>query len=351
MSQALPTGIARDRHGWRVYVRVRGELRTKRFPADATLQAMQIWRLQQQDVKPNATPKPEPNTMGADVVVYLTLKKGMPTYDTRAAMMQDWAAALGPTRERAKVTSLEIAQTLAGWQETFAYAPSSLNHYRSALSDFYTRLDPAAPNPVKGVPKFREPEPAPRGVSYRLIRAVLAATPRWRLGKDGRRLGLSATRAVLSVLAYTGMPPAVIRALKPEHVLWDEQAVVMPARRKGRGTSIQRRALTRQGVAALRRFAAAGAWGGVASSTMTIVFHRAVARVRLAHPDWAIPADLRAYDFRHSYAEAVYRATSSVAITAGLLGHLDERTTRRYIGGAVNDVERAAVEAVRRGLR
>lgn len=211
--------------------------------------------------------------------------------------------------------------------------------------------DPTTPNPVKAVPKHREPPPAPRGIPYRLIRAILQAAPRWRLGKDGRRLGASHASAVLAVMAYTGMPPAVIRALKPEHVLWKEQAVVMPARRKGRGTTIQRRALTRQGLAALRRFAAADAWGGVASSTMTLVFRRAVTRVRAAHPDWNIPADLRAYDFRHSYGEAVYRVTGSVAVTAGLLGHLDERTTRRYIGGAVDDVERAAVAVVSRRLR
>ena len=336
MPRPLPTGITRDRIGYRVFVRVQGELRSRRFKADTSLLTMERWRLEQRASMP---PKPDAGTLAADVEAYLLLKKGMPTYDTRAAMMADWLVALGPKRERTTISSLEISQALANWQRTRNYAPSSLNHFRTALSDFYNRMDPTAPNPVKAVPKAREADLKPRGVRYRLIRAILGAMPK------------SKARAVLSVIAYTGMPPAVIRALKPEHVLWAESAVVMPSRRKGAGTVTRRRALTRQGVAALKRFAAADAWGGVCNTTTEKVMRRAIVRVRKRHPSWSIPADMVVYDMRHSYAEAVYRAVRTIAVTAGLLGHLDHRTTMRYIAGAVDEVERAAVDVVSRNLR
>jgi integrase len=348
----LPPGITRDRRGFRAYVRVRGVLRPKRFPADTPIETMQIWQLQQRMAPAELVETgPPPGTLAADVSTYLELKRSLPTYQTRQSMMALWVAALGGSRTRASVTSLEVAQALSRWETERKYSGSTLNHFRSALSDFYARMDPGEKNPVAAVPKYREPAPAPRGLPYRVIRAIMAQMPRWKLGKDGRRIAPSKTRAVFAVMAYTGMPPAVIRQLRPEHVLWKARAVVMPARKKGAGTVAQRRALTRQGLAALKRFAAADAWGGVKSSTMTLVWHRAVDRARERDPKLPIPADVRAYDLRHSYGEAVYRTTSSIAVTAGLLGHLDERTTRRYITGAIDDVEQAAVDVVSRRLR
>lgn len=43
-----PTGVRRERHGYRVYVRVNGELETARFPEDATIEEMVDWRKRRQ---------------------------------------------------------------------------------------------------------------------------------------------------------------------------------------------------------------------------------------------------------------------------------------------------------------
>jgi integrase len=148
-------------------------------------------------------------------------------------------------------------------------------------------------------------------------------------------------------MAYTGMPPAVIAQLRPEHLVRLKQyEVIMPGRLKGAGTAAQTRAIMPEAKAALERFAAAEAWGRVASSTMHIVWNRAVAKVRTDRPDWPIPEHTRPYDLRHTFGELVYRATHDLALTQGLLGHKDQRTTRRYAAGAIPEGEAAAAVRV-----
>jgi integrase len=157
---------------------------------------------------------------------------------------------------------------------------------------------------------------------------------------------------VLRVMAYTGLTPVQIAQLQPDHLArLDEGWIEMHGRKKGKGTAPRRRAVTDQGADALRAFVAAKAWGGVTSGTRTIVWQRAVARARVAHPDLHIPEDAVSYDLRHSFAELVLRTTGSLAVTAGLLGHLDERTTRRYVAGAIGAVERSAADQVSAALR
>ena len=86
------------------------------------------------------------------------------------------------------------------------------------------------------------------------------------------------------------------------------------------------------------------------SATRPIVWRRTVARAGRQDRRLHIPADAKPYDLRHSFAELVLRTTGSLAVTAGLLGHADERTTRRYVAGAIGDVERDAAGQVSRAL-
>lgn len=345
----LPTGITRDRRGYRVYVRVRGQLRTRRYPAETSLHTMLTWRLQQQaPPETTAAPAPEPNTFAADVAIYLELKKGMTTYQTREAMMADWSAALGPTRDRRCVTSLDVARVLAGWHAAHDYAPSSLNHYRSALSDFYTRLDPTLPNPVKGVPKFREPKLAPRGLDPKVVSALFDAMPD--RDEDGHTTAPSKARAMMEVLYTTGLTPMQIRQLTPESVDVPRRRVLSPGRDKGEGTVARWKPLTTQGVAALKRFTEAGAWGGVHRVTLLYVFRRAAAVVRATHPTWSLPAEASPYWLRHAIGTTRLAATNDLYQTQLFMGHADPRTTLRYVGGAVGNVERHAVSVVGRAL-
>lgn len=346
------TGIRREGRGWRAYVSVRGVLRAKRYPLDTLPETMQLWRAKVREkaalrVKTHPTAPAKAVGLARDVLDYLAILKprAMPTYDTRKQQLEDWVEALGPTRDRATVTTADVASALATWQREHAYSASTLNHRRHALAHLYRTLDPADHNPARGVSRFREPQPEPRGLSPRIVAAILdAMAPR---DMPDRSSDPSRTATQLRVLATTGLPPASIGRLTAAHLATlDEGCVLVPGRRKGRGTQTSRHALTPEGVAALKIMAAVGAWGPIPSSTRLIVWRRAVARVRAEHPDWRIPADVRPYDLRHSYAELVYRATHDLALTQGLLGHADQRTTRRYAAGAIPEGESAAAARV-----
>ncbi len=347
----LPVGVHRDRHGYRVFIRVNGRLRTRRFRAETPLDDLVAWRTRQRATGVLvALDGHTPGTLAEDIPRYLALVAAMPTAQTRTTQLLRWREALGPTRDRHTITPTEIATTLLRWQHDEAWAAGTVNRHRTALSHFYRLLDgPGGFNPVRAVPKQREPLPRPRGLEYRVVRALLAALPGRTTSATTRAPSKAA--AMLRVMAYTGLAPAQIRLLRPEHLDLRHQTLLVPGRRKGAGTAPRRRALTAPGVEALRQFAAAEAWGGVAGSTLLIVFRRAVRQVRRQHRRWPIPPDVRPYDLRHSFAELVYRTTHSLAITAGLLGHADERTSRRYVAGAVEDVERDAARQITAALR
>lgn len=340
-------GVYADRKGLRAFKRVNGRLFTKRFPADTPDCTIAIWQALMVEDHTTAPLSP----LATDVETYLTWKKALPTYDTRCQMMHDWVMALDPdnNRTRASLTTAEIQRVLNEWKATYDYAASTINHYRSALSDFFTRMDASGPNPVRPIKLEKAPPAQQRGQDYALIAAVLDAMP----DKDVKARGhaQSKAKAMLAVMAYTGMPPQTIRRLRPEHLHLTRHAVLVPGRAKGAGTPDKVAALTVQGVAALKQFVAANAWGGVCQETLRLVFHRAVARVRAAHPEWALPPDLKPYDLRHSFGTAAMTALDGrLSVVAGLMGHADERTTKRYVGAAVRSIERDAATTLSAAL-
>lgn len=350
-ANSLPAGIHRDRNGWRVYAYVRGKTLTRRFPIETTLEKMEAWRLRQRaDVlvtpEPDpAAPPPTPGTLAADVVRYLRIVHAMPTIKTRTKHLADWVAALGGDRARESVSTAEVAEILATWQRRPNCSNTQLNHRRGALSNLYRRLDPSGRNPVRGVPKFREPDPQPRGLPLVVVQAILDALSA-RDVKD-RGSAPSRTAAQLRVMATTGMPPSTIARLRPKHLAQlDDGIIVRPGRRKGRGTADSRHSVTPQGAAALKLWAAIGHWAAIPSSTRLIVWRRAVARARAAHPEWHIPDDVVPYDLRHSLGDAVYDATGDLTMVQEVLGHADIRTTRRYAAAAIQRREVVALDKV-----
>lgn len=334
-------GIYPTLYGWRAQVSVGGRYFTKRFPFDTPPAVMEAWRLSTRaEQLVRKTDAPKPGSLAADIEMYLGRRKAMPTLQTRRRMLEAWAAALGPDRDRRTVTAAEVAAALATFrrEDGAPYGQVSLNHFRTALGHFYQTIDPAAANPVRLVKRKREPELEPRGVAPAILRAIFDAMPD------------SKAKAQMLVLAYVGMPPAVTNALTRAD-LAQGGSVLTPGRHKGAGTDTQRRALTAQGRAALAYFAKMDAWGGVTSATRCIVFHRAVAKVRAAHPDWSIPADLKPYDARHGFGCAAYEATHDLHLVQGLMGHRDARTTRRYVHGVIPQGEAAAAKKLTAYLR
>ena len=135
-------------------------------------------------------------------------------------------------------TTAKIAAVLQRWEQR-GYAAFTLNHRRGALMHLWARLDGReADNPVARVPRFKEPRPDPRGLSWDDVDRILAAMPERGRPLRGQPLDdRSRTRARIAVIAFTGLTQAQLKKLRFQDVFWRESAIRVPARNKGRGAS------------------------------------------------------------------------------------------------------------------
>lgn len=269
----------------------------------------------------------------------------MPTYAERKLHIEEWIDVFG-SQDRLTITADQIAAQLARWRTTprtvtltrrptskapktrqVTLSASSVNNRRTALMRLFTVLDgKAAPNPVKDVPKLREPDAVPRGLSYAAIQAL------WKVLRD------TPTRARLQVMAYTGFPHAQIAALNETDIHWTQGTVFVTGRRKGSGTKPRLVPLTTQGLSALKALRKHDAWGPFSRSTLHRDFRAACEKV----PALA-GRRLRPYDLRHSFGTEIYRVTGDIRATQVLLDHSSPALTHRYSMGAVEDRVTAAV--------
>jgi integrase len=275
-------------------------------------------------------PAPDPPAgFAADAERYLAAVRAMPSYADRARDIAVWVAVL-EDRPRASVTATEIATQLAAWARELA--ASTVNHRRTALMHLWRVLDGrGAANPVRETPKYREPEPEARGLSYDVVCAILDAMPD------------SASRARLAVMAWTGIPHAQLARITPADVDLERRMVSVRARRKGAGARGRAHPLSDEGVAAFRLLARWDAFGPFSRSSLHKSFRLACGKVELERG--ISLAGVRPYDLRHSYGTAVYAATGDIRITQHLLGHARADMTQRYTLGAVDAL---AVQAVAR---
>lgn len=329
----LAKGIFQDASGITARVEVAKQRDEQRYPLGTPLETMKAW---QERRKPELRALAKrragaaPGSFGADCERYLAAVKGMPTYRWRADDIALWRRALGDERRRDTIQQAEVAAVLHRWfteprskTNKRPYGASTVNHRRTALLHLYTTLDgPDAPNPVRGIKKFREPDPKPKGYSYAVIQQILA------------QVRGAKTRARLAVMAYTGLPPAQIMRVEAEHVDWRARKVWVQGRRKGMGTQGRLYPLTPEGLKAFRALAAAQAWGRYSTSSARRDFRAAckAAGAAIGTP----------YDLRHSFASATYQASEQRAAQE-LLDHHDPRTSWRYIMGAVSSHIRAAL--------
>jgi integrase len=358
-TRASEPGIVHTEFGYRAYVRVRGSLYTKRFPKDATKTEMRDWRSgQRTDVlrrhRRDEGAHSAPGTFAADVKTYLEGVRAMPTYAWREKEMALWVAAFGD-RPRASITSAEIRAVLARWRTsgkhvivyerdprgrrvrnalTNAYtvlreydAPlseSAVNHRRTALMHFFHVMNgKGGANPVKDIPRLREPDAKPRGLTFAQLRLVFS------------QMAPSKTKARILVMAHTGLPHATLMRLARADVDYAAKTVLAPRRRKGKGTKTRALPLTRDAVAAFKMLDRYDGWGPFSRDSL----RRALA---LACTKAGVPV-IRGYDLRHSFATAVYRASGDIKAVQALLDHSDQKLTDRYTLGAVEDAMRDAL--------
>lgn len=298
-------GIRQDRYGLRAYVKIGTTQKEKRFPAGTSNKTIQAWR----DEARVALRKLQPihgdvPTLAEDVATYLAQVKSMPTYEQRKRHLELWIAALGADTIRRTITPADIRTVLQTWRAE--HGPATCNKRRSALMHLFSVLDgKGASNPVRDVPKFREPQPLPRGRDPHVLDALLRKAPRCR------------SRACCRVILWTGMRPVELDRAQPEDVNLEHRTAIIRTAKGGRVRVVP---LTPQAVSAWKEFAALRCWQDVPQAAPLNRWLKDVTGIK----------DLRVYDLRHSYGTALARRETRLDVIGSLMGHSTLELTKRY---------------------
>ena len=319
---------------WRVYGRVHGQYFSKSFAYETAVSVMKTWRhdertkIRARQLGVDADLPPS-GSLAADVATYLELQAEMPTIDQRTYDLQCWVTALGAERPRRGVTARECAWILNGWKAS-GLTPATCNRRRTALMHLWHRLDgKSAGNPLRDVPRFREPDALPRGRPYVLLAQIFAG------------MAPSKSRARLKTIAYCGLAHSELKRVDPVQD-WNRTigTLTVKGRQKGHGAPTRVIKLTAWGTVALRELRRQAAWGAFSNSTLSRRWRAALARLRKEIPD--LPA-IRVYDLRHSLATEIYRLTRDLKTVKEYLGHASLKTSERYMHAVVTaGVTRAA---------
>lgn len=335
----------RERHihvspsGIRASIRIHGHLHQQRFKRDTPLVQVRQWLLTTEMAYRGRHTR-RTGKFADDALAYLESVKSMPTYAQREQHIKEWIEVFSDQR-RDTIASDQIATQLHRWRTeprtivkrggkavTLILSAAAVNKRRTALMHLYRTLDGrAARNPVKDTPKFREPAPAPRGIPYPTVRAILAKMPE------------SKSKARLMVMAYTGIPPAQIAELTEADVDFTARTVAVAGRRKGRGTLGRIVPLTADGVRALEAMRREDAWGPFSRTVMARAFTRACKAAKAGE-------GLRAYDLRHAFGTEVYAKSGDIRATQILMGHSTPQLTHRYTLAAVDPRVQAAIASM-----
>lgn len=337
-------GIRRRRGGWRVEVRVHRKLHTKQFPLDTPIGEMRDWRDTQ--VESFSGDRTTTGSFGADIEAYLTRVSAMPTYAQRAAHLALWARELGRDRPRRSITTEEIDIVLQGWLETLK--PGTVRKRRTALQSFFAKLNGKKSrevNPVKASDNPIAPKPEARAIDFSRIANAIAAMPTRCAAKPGQTGRLCLAPIRVRVLAYTGLPPGILRQITPADLNLAEGTVRVLPRQKGGGVEARTLPLMDEARDAFQAFDAAHAYGAFSISALNRSFKRGCVAAGLD------PTHLRLYDLRHSFLTVLYLVTRDLA-TVGRLGlHAEgSKVTARYAKGADAAVDTAAAKALNQFL-
>lgn len=342
-----------DGTGFAIKVKVRGTPLERRFPAGTPESVLirERRKLRLEAGEEAAAPAAR-GSLDADVETYLrTLPEGRKRRDL-ARLLSHWCVENGRV-SRWALTPVVIRQQLAAWRSD-GVAASTVNKRLGAIRGLFRGLNTAEePNPAADIVKEEEPESIGHALDYETIARILDALPdRGRPTGDGKgtRPTLSLTKVRLTLIAYSGLPHAQIKRIRPDvDIRWDIPAIRSRARRKGKGTKERWMPLLPQAVAALRILVAADAltdnWS---ADSMRASWRRACVKVIEAQlaagerpiphhrdPDGAIVPDVRPYDLRHSFGTVALRRSANVAGVQHLLQHSTTKMTLVYGDAAI----------------
>lgn len=330
-------GLRRHGAGWQTYVRVHGEYRSESWPLDTPISEMTGW-LKEQRGEGATRKRAGYKSFAKDAQTYLDKVTALATYAQRIRHIGLWVTAFTGKR-RSKITSADIRGQRDRWLLE-GLAPHTVNLRLRALSNLWTVLDGRrAPNPVRDVPEATEPDPEPRALPYWLAARIVASFP--------ERASLEIAQA--RVMITTGLSPVELSRLVPRH--WQGSTLFVQGRRKGSGGASRTIPLSDAAKDALGAFKAARGWDKLPSKQFYRCFRKACQRV--ADDPLIIDPALRgqleqvaAYDLRHSYATALYRASGDAHAAANILGHRSKDTTARYIAAAMTERAQTAVDSL-----
>lgn len=338
-------GIRRRGQRWQTYVNIAGTFHSKTWPLETPLETMRQW---QQDLRLRYHDSPSSAEVGPfsqAVAKYLTRVSAMPTFRQRGDHLALWVQELGSARRPESISSVEIDMVLQRWLEQ-GLAPATVRKRRTALQSFFAlRNGKHGFNPVRATANPRPPKPEARGLAYDVIERMLDAMPTYRDAAPGasRELALGKIRA--RVIAYTGLPPHLIKAIQPHDLNLVAGTVHIPPRRKGRGIEARTLPLTGPALEAFKDFHAAQAYGGFATSALNVSIKRAFKQVGVN------PQTVRLYDLRHSFLTELYRVTRDHATVQRLGLHAEgSPITAIYTRAAHEEIDQAAVAAFNASL-
>lgn len=299
----LDKGIFKTRYGFRIALRIRGQLHRKRFPPTYTLDALRRWR--DDHLRLHKPKKAMRGTFAADAADYLAAVAEMPTYSDRQRQIQAWIDALG-TKPRWTITPEVVRVQMTAWKAT-GLANNTVNHRRTALSHLYRVLDGTnSYNPVREVPLLPLPPAIRRGLPMPVVAKVLKAI-------SGPK-----TRARLEVLAWTGLRPSELMRLTPALVNIKAGVALVPTAKGGPPREIA----FGLAASAWKKLIAADALGEFSVQSTRKSLHRACKAVGVE--------PFRVYDLRHSFLSALRKSGADLSDVQAQAGHSDIALTRRY---------------------
>lgn len=312
-----------------------------------------------------ATSAGRPGSFATDIAAHLIQVRARPTLKQITAHLARWAEALGKDRLSNSITTAEINAVMQDWLLTPTapdYAkgergrPSAahgldkqtVRKRRSTLRTFFAVLNgPDGYNPVQHAQQFKAPPAAPRSLDYRTVGRILAAMPDYQTPPRGELpTDPSLAKLRATVIAYTGLPPGMIKRLTRPAVaaVLRGEKLSVPRREKGGGVEPRDLPLLPAGVAALRAFDAANAYGDFAEQNVNLAFQRAAKRIGIT--------GVTLYWLRHSFGTELYATTKDQATVARMMLHAEgSPITARYTKSAHAAVDEAAIAAMDQRLR
>lgn len=315
-------GVGRRGKKLRVYVKVGSLQRETRFALGTPARTIHRWRDDTRRDLEALQPKSGPvGSLHAEAQRYLAQVAAMPTYAQRRDHIELWLEALGPETPRHTITAEQIRTVLQDWRKS-GLGPATCNKRRSALMHLWSTLDgKGARNPVRDVPKFRAPDPLPRGKDPHDIDAKLLKAPKCR------------SRATCRVLLWTGLRPAELNRAEPEHYNRELKTLIVQTAKGGRVRVLP---LSEQACAALDELTQVDGWHHIPQAAPLGRWLKKITKMDT----------LRVYDLRHSYGTALALAQTRLDVIGALLGHSTLELSKRYTLAAVTPDALQAIQAL-----